>query len=81
VRFGDLAIQQLSANPGCIFAEFCNSQQQTVSNRQSATDSQQQTVSNRQSATTDSQQQTVSNRQSATVSIVKQNFQQVSVEI
>jgi hypothetical protein len=28
VRFGDLAIQQLSANPGYIFAEFSNSQQQ-----------------------------------------------------
>jgi hypothetical protein len=27
VRFGDLAIQQLSANPGYIFAEFSNSQQ------------------------------------------------------
>jgi len=36
VRFGDLAIQQLSANPGYIIAEFSNSQQQsaTVSNSQ-----------------------------------------------
>jgi hypothetical protein len=31
VRFGDLAIQQLSANPGYIFAEFSNSQQQSAS--------------------------------------------------
>jgi glycine cleavage system aminomethyltransferase T len=56
VRFGDLAIQQLSANPGYIFAEFSNIQQRlaTVSNsqQQSATvsNSQQQsaTVSNSQ---------------------------------
>jgi hypothetical protein len=30
VRFGDLAIQQLSANPGYIFAKFSNSQQQSA---------------------------------------------------
>jgi hypothetical protein len=30
VRFGDLVIQQLSANPGYIFAEFSNSQQQSA---------------------------------------------------
>jgi hypothetical protein len=42
MRFGDLAIQhQLSANPGFIFAEFSNSQQQSAavssSQQQSAT--------------------------------------------
>jgi hypothetical protein len=33
VRFGDLAIQQLSANPGYIFAEI-QQQSATVSNSQ-----------------------------------------------
>jgi hypothetical protein len=41
VRFGDLVIQQLSANPGYIFSEFSNSQQQSAlvsnSQQQSAT--------------------------------------------